>query len=138
VIATTPSIDDMNDESYWAKIEELTDYCCHYDLGNVFPIGEIVSSEKFAQNEFQSDYYCSKPVRKSSGPNIWQKPAGRYAVLYHRGSYKTLGSAYGKLKDYIEKNKIKTTGDVYEQDQLYLFSKSNPNDYLMKISIAVE
>ena len=67
-----------------------------------------------------------------------RKPAGSYAVLYHRGSYKTLADAYQKLKDYIDGNNLKIIGDIYEQDQLYLFSKSNPNDYLMKIYAAVE
>lgn len=138
VITETPSLDDMNDESYWVKIEELSDYFNRNQLGNVFPIGEVVIKRNFEQNIFRSDYYCSKPVQKFDGPNILRKPAGRYAVLYHRGSYKTLAGAYQRLKDYIEKNSLKIKGDVYEQDQLYLFSKSNPNDYLMKISVAVE
>lgn len=138
VVTDTPSLDDMNDESYWVKIEELTDFCNEKKLGNVFPIGEIVMKENFEQDIFRSDYYCSKPVRKNSGPNIHRKPAGRYAVMYHRGSYKTLVNAYKALKDYIAENRLKIKGDLYEQDQLYLFSKSNPNDYLMKISIAVE
>jgi Predicted transcriptional regulators len=137
-ITTTPPIDDMNDRSYWVKIEELTDYCRKYDLGNIFPIGEIVLRDKFERNIFQSDYYCSKPLRKAGGPSIWLKPAGRYAVLYQRGSYKTLPSAYQKLKEYIEKNQLKLCGEIYEQDQLYLFSKTDPNDFLMKISAVVK
>ncbi len=138
VITTTPSLDDMNDTSYWVQIEELSEYCDEHKLGSVFPIGEIILRENFEQNIFRSDYYCSKPVRKMSGTKIHRKPAGRYAVLYHRGSYKTLADAYKKLKDYIEKNNLRIQGDLYEQDQLYLFSKSDPNDYLMKVSIAVE
>ena len=138
VTTETPSLDDMNDESYWVKIEELTDYCNQNKLGNVFPIGEIVLKKNFEQNVFRSDYYCSKPVRKITGSNILRKPSGTYAVLYHRGSYKTLADAYKKMKDYIERNNLQIKGDLYEQDQLYLFSKSNPNDYLMKISISVE
>jgi len=138
VITGTPSLDDMDDESYWVKIEELTGFCNENNLGNVFPIGEIVLKENFERNIFRSDYYCSKPVRKITGPMIRRKPAGKYAVLYHRGSYKTLAGAYQRMKDYIEKNGLKIKGDLYEQDQLYLFSKSNPNDYLMKISIEVE
>ncbi len=138
VITKTPSLDDMNDKSYWFQIEELTDYCNHNKLGNVFPIGEIVLKENFEQNNFRSDYYCSKPIRKMTGSNILRKPAGLYAVLYHRGSYKTLAAAYRKLKDYIEKNNLKINGSIYEQDQFYLFSKLNPDDYFMKISAAVE
>jgi DNA-binding transcriptional MerR regulator/effector-binding domain-containing protein len=139
VITTPPSLDDMNDTSYWVKIEELADYCNEHKLGSVFPIGEIILKENFEQNNFRSAYYCSKPVRKMmSGPRIHRKPAGRYAVLYHRGSYKTLADAYKALKAYIQQNNLKVLGDLYEQDQLYLFSKSNPNDYLMKISVAVE
>ena len=138
VITETPSVDDMGDESYWVKIEELTDYCNRNKLGNVFPIGEIVRKENFEQNDFRSDYYCSKPVRKGSGPNIFVKPAGKYAVLYHRGSYKTLADAYKQIKDYIEDHHLVINGNIYEQDQLYLFSKSDPNDYLMKISVGIE
>lgn len=138
VITTTPSLDDMNDKSYWVKLEELTKFFNHKKLGNIFPIGEIVRKKNFEQNNFRSDYYSSKPIRKLVGPNIHQKPAGKYVVLYHRGSYKTLVEAYKKMKEYIEKNDLKIKGDIYEQDQLYLFSESNPNDYLMKISIPVE
>jgi DNA-binding transcriptional MerR regulator/effector-binding domain-containing protein len=139
-IVSTPPVDDMNDRSYWVKIEELTDYCNRNKLGNVFPIGEVVLREKFLQNEFKSDYYCSKPVRKAKlGPNMIRKPAGKYAVLYHRGSYKSLPNAYRKLKDYLETNRFTIQGNVYEQDQLYLFSKSDStSDYYMKISAAIE
>ncbi len=138
VITDTPSLDDMNDISYWSKIEELTAFCSQNQLGNVFPIGEIVLKENFERCQFQSDYYCSKPVRKISGPNIWRKPAGKYAVMYHRGSYKSLASAYKQLKDHLDRSSLKLLGDIYEQDQLYLFSKSNPYDYLMRLSVAVE
>lgn len=138
VITTTPSLDDMNDKSYWIKLEELTSYFNQNKLGNVFPIGEIVLKKNFEQNNFRSDYYCSKPIRKIIGPNIHIKSAGKYAILYHRGSYKTLVDAYKKMKEYIEKNNLMIQGAIYEQDQLYLFSELNPNDYLMKISIAVE
>jgi DNA-binding transcriptional MerR regulator len=138
VITETPSSDDMDEEDYWVRIEELTDYCNRKKLGNVFPIGEIVLKENFEQNIFRSDYYCSKPMRKIAGSNILLKPAGKYAVLYHRGSYKTLADAYKNMKDHIEKNGLNIKGNVYEQDQLYLISKSNPNDYYMKISVAVE
>lgn len=139
-IVTTPPVDDMNDRSYWVKIEELTDFCKRNKLGNVFPIGEVVLREKFLQGEFKSDYYCSKPVRKiSTGPNMILKPAGKYAVLYHRGSYKSLANAYQKLKEYLEANSLTTQGNIYEQDQLYLFSKTDStSDYYMKISVAVE
>ncbi|HWQ79693.1 MAG TPA: MerR family transcriptional regulator, partial [Anaerovoracaceae bacterium] len=89
VIIETPSSDDMDDKSYWIRIKELTDYFNRNKLGNVFPIGEIVLKENFEQNIFRSDYYCSKPVRKIAGSSVLLKPAGRYAVLYHRGSYKT-------------------------------------------------
>lgn len=138
VIVTTPSVDDMKDESYWLKIEELTASCSRYEAGNVFPIGEIVRKDQFLRNNFQSDYYCSKPVRELEGPDIWRKPAGTYAVLYHRGSYKTLNEAYMKIKEHIDREGWSIIGDIYEQDQLYLFSKTNPNDYLMKISVQVE
>jgi len=138
VIIEAPPVDDMNDESYWIRIKELTDFFRAKKLGNVFPIGEIILKENFERSIFRSDYYCSKPIRKMKGPNIVQKPEGRYAVLYQRGSYKTLADAYRKMKEYLDKNNLKIKGNVYEQDQLYLFSQSNPNDYLMKVSVMVE
>ena len=139
-VVTTPSADDMNDKSYWIKIEELTDFCSRKKLGNIFPIGEVVMREKFLKSDFRSDYYCSKPVRKTEpNPGIILKPAGKYAVLYHRGSYKSLAEGYRKLKDYIETNCLTIQGDIYEQDQLYLFSKSDStSDYYMKISVAIQ
>lgn len=76
VVTKTPSLDDMNDTSYWVQIQELTDFCNLNQLGNVFPIGEILLRENFNQGIFRSDYYCSKPMRKISGPNVQVKPAG--------------------------------------------------------------
>lgn len=133
----TPPEDDMNERTYWSAIKELSECCSRFNVGNVFPIGEIVKKDKFLAGEFRPEYYCSKPIRKVKSKSLLVKPAGKYAIIYVQGSYKHLGSAYEKLRCYIEDNKLLVTSDVFQQDLVYQFSNTNSGDYLMRISVGI-
>lgn len=137
VITKTPSEDDINNRTYWIALNELSLYCSNLKVGNVFPIGEIVQRDKFLSGNYKSDYYCSKPIRKVKSERVITKPAGKYAVIYIRGSYKNLGAAYEKMRLYIEQNKLIVITDVFQQDQVYQFSNTRADDYLMKISVGI-
>lgn len=137
VMTKTPSEDDMNNRTYWIALNELSQYCTSLKVGNVFPFGEIVKKDKFLSGDYRSDYYCSKPIRKVKRKRVITKPAGRYAVIYVRGSYKHLESAYEKMRLYIEENKLIVISDVFQQDQVYQFSNTRADDYLMKISVGI-
>ena len=137
VITKTPSEDDMNNKTYWVAINELAETCRRFKIGNVFPIGEVVKKDKFLAGEYRPEYYCSKPIRKVKSERVLIKPAGRYAVIYVRGSYKNLASAYENMRNYIEENQLTVTTDVFQQDMVYQFSNTNDDDYLMKISVGI-
>lgn len=136
-ITRTPSEDDMNNRTYWIALNELSLYCSNLKVGNVFPIGEILKKDKFLSGDYKSDYYCSKPICKVKSERVIIKPAGRYAVIYVRGSYKHLEPAYEKMRLYIEQNKLIVITDVFQQDQVCQFSNTRADDYLMKISIGI-
>ena len=137
VITKTPSEDDMNNRTYWITLDELSQYCSSLKVGNVFPIGEIVKKDKFLSGSYRSDFYCSKPIRKVKSERVITKLAGRYAVIYVRGSYKHLEAAYEKMRLYIEQNQLTVVTDVFQQDQVYQFSNTRADDYLMKISVGI-
>jgi effector-binding domain-containing protein len=69
---------------------------------------------------------------------VFIKPAGCYAVLYHIGSYETLEKAYETLVRWIWDHHYRITGNLYEEDLLHYMSTSDPNEYVMKISLQVE
>jgi DNA-binding transcriptional MerR regulator len=138
VITKTPSEDDMNNRTYWIALNELSQFCNNLKVGNVFPIGEIVKKEKFLLGRYRSDFYCSKPIRKVKSKRVITKPAGKYAVIYVRGSYRHLEAAYEKMRLYVKQNELKVVTDVFQQDQVYQFSNARADDYLMKISVGIE
>jgi DNA-binding transcriptional MerR regulator/effector-binding domain-containing protein len=138
IITSPPDTDDMNDESYWSSVQTMAAFSKEKKMGNVFPIGEVVLAKDFVAGNFSPTYYCSKPVEKSSSPHILHKSGGKYAVTYHKGTYKSLHIAYQRLLNYIVDGGLEIRGDVYEQDQIYLFSKEDPYTYLLKVSVEIE
>ena len=65
------------------------------------------------------------------------KPAGTYGVLYHRGSYDTLYTAYRWMKNEIEEKGYKMIGNIYEEDVIDYLSEEVEDNFVMKVSAPV-
>lgn len=95
-----------------------------------------MTEESLKKRSYVEDfYYCRIP--KPDGPNTLIKPAGTYAVLYHRGNYESLEQAYQSLCDWVLDQGYTIAGNLYEEDLLHYMSTTNPEQYMMKISIPI-
>lgn len=138
IVIDAPEVSYTDEKAFHMKLQEHISYCRKNYYYNEFQIGEIVLLKNLEQGLFERKYFCSKIDHKTNSEYLFIKPAGIYAVLFHKGAYETLPDAYHKLKEYIEQNGYKIIGNAYEEDQLYYLSVSDPNQYLLKISIQID
>jgi DNA-binding transcriptional MerR regulator/effector-binding domain-containing protein len=103
-----------------------------------FPLGDIVTQERLLKNSFVEDYYYCRVSPETRPDNVLVKPAGTYAVLYHKGSYESLERAYEALAQWVWDKGYSIIGSLFEEDLLHYMSTSDPNHYIMKISVQVD
>lgn len=115
----------------------LLDYLEQEHLGEEYPLGSITNKEDLLNENFMESFQCSKFSRPQSGPYAFTKPAGTYAILYHKGSYDSMNDSYLHLLSYINKNNLQITGCSYEHELLNHLAASGPEDYITQIAIQV-
>lgn len=69
-----------------------------------------------------------------------EKPEGEYVIGYTRGyyGYPCTDELYKRIMKYIVENNLELYGDSYEEYLLNEISVSNPNNYLIRVSILVK
>lgn len=102
-----------------------------------FPLGDIVTRERLLQDSFVEDFYYCRVSPEAETEHVLVKPAGTYAVLYHKGSYETLEKAYETLTSWVRKKGHTIIGSLFEEDLLHYMSAQDPNAYVMKISVQI-
>ncbi len=65
-------------------------------------------------------------------------PQGKYACIYHQGSYDSTYKTYEKLLDYIEAENYKVIGDALEISLIDTSVVRNEKDYLTEIQIPIK
>ena len=65
------------------------------------------------------------------------KPAGLYAVTFHRGSYDRIDESYRRLLGFLEKKGLKIAGNAYETDLLSSYMVKSEDEYLTKITVRI-
>ena len=138
IISDAPSPEDYNEHTILSCISEHLQYCRqnHYLTG--FHVGEIILAEDLNRGVFTERYYCS-PVSKHAGSRrMFVKPPGTYAVMYHKGDYDALPLTYEIMKKQLDETGYQIIGNLYEIDMIDYLSESNPDNYILKISIQVD
>lgn len=100
---------------------------------------------EYLDGEFKEEnikYRYSQAVTKEGIPNDTIKfkklEAVKAVCIYHKGSYETLGLAYGFIMKYIEDNGLKIKAFPRERYIDGIWNKENPQDWLTEIQIPVE
>lgn len=100
-------------------------------------VGTMLSKENILSRDYYNNsYFFVKTLNRSRSNEV--KPKGLYAVIYHHGNYDTIGLAYDKLIDYCDKNGLRLGEFSYEESLLDIVSVQNEDDYVMKLTLAVE
>lgn len=100
-------------------------------------VGTMLSREDILnRNYFHNIYFFARTTKRSDATFI--KPKALYLIAFHRGSYKTIGDTYERIKGYCIQNSFQI-GDFSFEDSLFdNVSQKEEDGYLMQISIAVE
>lgn len=115
-------------------------YCSQRDLETRFHVGEIVLKEDMERGMFRESYYYSNSSgnKRIQDERLFIKPEGTYAVMYHQGDYDKLYAAYQEMKERVEQMGYVIGGNLYEEDVIDYLAESNPENYILKLSLQVE
>jgi DNA-binding transcriptional MerR regulator len=100
-------------------------------------VGTMLGKENITNgNYFDNSYFYVKTSDISCSNAL--KPKSLYAVVYHHGSYESIGNTYKKLIDYCITNHLQLGDFSYEESLLDNVAAKNEDDYVMRITIAVK
>lgn len=99
--------------------------------------GDIVCRESLERDSFLEDYYYCPAPEGTEEENLYVRPAGTYAVLYHQGTYQSEYEACRRLRDWALKRGYEIDGDLYEEDLVNYTTSEDPEAYLLRLSLKV-
>lgn len=137
VTVSLSSKEEMTDHQRAKKIHEHKLYCKQHGIREEFPLGSIVLKEHLLAGIYTEDYYFTKLDHQIQSSRLYHKPAGLYAVIYHKGSYETLHESYECLMDFIGQNHYTVTGNACEHELLNYLAVGNSNQYIIQISVPI-
>ncbi|GHU86964.1 MerR family transcriptional regulator [Clostridia bacterium] len=103
------------------------------DMDLNYPAWGMFSEERIRRRDWKwpDRFYFKRP----DAPDA--KLAGTYVVGYTRGDYGRTEALYERLTAYIAANNLEICGPAYEEYPLNEISVTNPDDYLIRVSITV-
>ena len=121
------------------NMQDHITYCDQNQLGEELAVGSIVTKESLLQGSFWESYYSTRISQPVCSPWLYQRPAGLYACMLHKGPYGRLPEAsYPLLLNFIQKQGCRICGDAFETDLLSYLGTENEEDFILKLEIQVE
>lgn len=126
-----PQVDiSMKKLLYFVEQEE---YLADYTIGTTVTMPDL-AAHSFVRNQ-KTFIIINKSLRLSSYRKI---PAGRYATIYHHGSYESIDRAYLQLLQYIRAQNFRICSEAYEYLLFDIFVVKDKKDFVTEISIQIE
>ena len=79
-----------------------------------------------------------KPFKENNNIKFMDIPETKCICIYHKGSYDSLGSSYGKIMKYIEDNKLEIIDYPRECYIDGIWNKDNVEEWLTEIQIPIK
>ena len=125
---------------------------------NNFPYGHIIFRETLYSGEINDAYIfsyypgipdesiCQKtgyrmhtdPALQPKDVRMMLQPAGTYISAYHFGSRETIGLTYQNIFQFIDKNRMRITGNAYELNIVSFLSAHDTKQRVTQVMIRVE
>ena len=135
-VVKAPDFDRFEEGAYLLRVRELLAWA--RDQGTAFqPPGDIIKKESLESGRFLEDYYYYPIPAGTTGWETMERPAGAYAVLVHRGSYRSEPEAVCCLRDWALENGYVIDGDLYEEDLVGYATSPDREAYLMRLCLKV-
>ena len=136
-VVKAPDFDRFEEGAYLLRIRELLAWARERGLG-FLPPGDIITKESLAADRFLEDWYFCPVPAGTQGWKTVERPAGTYAVLIHRGPYRSEPEAARRLRDWVLENGYAIDGDLYEEDLVSYATSPDREAYLLRLSLRIE
>lgn len=118
-----------------AFIEHLN-YCHSFGIFSPYPVSGIVKTDNIPGPEvYGYDRIYTRISNKIDIPRIAIKPAGTYAVIYHKDGFRSVYKSYQKLVTDIRCKGFNLGDFFYEDTMLDELAMHGYNNYTLKISV---
>ncbi|WP_312650471.1 MerR family transcriptional regulator [Aminipila sp.] len=125
-----------DDRSIAAAITKHYNYCHDLGLYMIHSIGSTIRISDMPKSEIYYSYtHIYTKVLNKRYPNLHIKPAGTYAVIYHRHGYNTAFESYKMLINDLLKKGYTPGEYFYEDTMLDELSMCGYDNYMIKISV---
>lgn len=101
-------------------------------------LGTIVSYDDLKDKNYSRYSGIFMVQDQSSWNNLVEFPKGKYASIYHKGDYASLGKSYKKLISFIEQAGYEIKSFAIELALIDIKLSVNPKDYITEIQILLE
>lgn len=101
------------------------------------PHGEILSADAARNEKFLELAYFQRAQRDSGGASPHVKPAGRYAVMAHNGTFRTHGKALKKMLDSLAGSGYAIDDHVYAYDMVGYRAKDDEEYFRIKYCVRI-
>ncbi len=132
----------FNYENIATEIENLIEKIYQEKTNNidldVRSLGTIVSHNDLLKENYLNYSGIFMVQDKSYWENLIEFPKGKYATIYHKGAYKSIGTSYNKLISFIEKKGYKIKSFAIELALIDIKISIDPKDYITEIQILLE
>ena len=124
-------------EGIVARLAEHFARCEHYRLADKFPLGSIIPRENVLRGSDEESFFFSRVPADFEHEGLYQKPAGSYATILHKGKSETFGDAYRVLLRYIEEQGRVVCGNCYVYDLVSYLASGTEENFVYQISIQI-
>ena len=137
IVTSCPKVNIITEKIILDTLSEHFKFC-EKNLFNIgIHVGEIVLKDDIVNESFYVSYCYSKIKEKISNARFFIKPKGLYAILYYQGNYETLSKTYKYFYSEIKKQGYNVAGNLYTEDVVDYFSESNPEKFILKLSLQI-
>lgn len=135
-VVRAPDFDRFEEGAYLLRIRDLLAWARERGLG-FLPPGDIITKESLAADRFLEDYYFCPVPAGTKGWETVERPAGTYAVLIHRGPYRSEPEAVRWLRDWVLEKGYEIDGDLYEEDLVSYAASPDREAYLLRLYVKI-
>ncbi|WP_138753560.1 MerR family transcriptional regulator [Paenibacillus sinopodophylli] len=104
-------------------------------LKGIAYIGSVIAKEDIMEGRFSK---VDRLFTRIENPNSVLKSAGLYAILYHKGSYDSIPEVYPFILNQINNRGFRVSGNAFEEYLVDSMAANNEDDFITKISLAIE
>lgn len=126
------------EEDFMLELIRMVNWCYEHGYYTGYAMGSILSIQNLESQNFAKIQYMFTIIdTPTNHENYRYRPAGLYAVYYHKGNYASIPTVYEKLLADITASGYQICGDSYETGLHDFFTVRDENEYLVEISIPV-